>query len=752
MKKTKKEEFSNFAFIGAVFLVLSIALLVYVEFSGITGFGVLENISEENITEAVFVMNETIVNETINVSEPVGENISGLSLIMNETIVNETINVSEPAEENISEEEPEVMSSEFSIMANGGLIPNPSFENGTGADADNWTESGGVGRSNVWASNDTYAMRINGGCMSGPTPCFWVAYATQEVNLTNVDIIVFDARVDPSNGYISFTIDGLSNRLWNSSGTGTWYNQSVNVSTFTELHNITLGSWLFAPGGGYVISIDGYFDNLRTSSTIPQSSFTALSIWDETDSAGGNQTKYANDSVKFFANYTNSSGIILGANCSIEFNDSNANMTWNVTSLLHEYSRNFSAAGIYDWNASCNKTGYDNLTTIDAVTIYSPNTPPTQGTPILNSTFGTNLTTENLTVYNISTFDAENDFVKNIINWYVNNILIMILNMPFEGGSNSTFTRDYSYGNNGTVLGATWDSSSGYDGKGAYEFDGDSSWIDSAVSEGITYSAWFRYNHTEEFNSQSGKNCILDAGSLEICVNLEGKLEASVSGKGNGSWINTGQAGIREVLSLTVWNGSLYAGAGEDTTTAKIYRYNGTTWENKGQPETNFGFRTLAVWNETLYAGASNSGRVYRYDGGTTWTSTGQLGSSQVIWALAVWNGSLYGGTSLSGKVFRYDGGTTWTDLGQLGSNIEVKSLAIWNGSLYAGTYNSGKVYRYDGGTTWTDVGRLGSDTHVFSLRVWNGSLYGGGSISGKVYRYDGGTTWTDVGRLGSET
>ncbi|MCX6774024.1 MAG: LamG domain-containing protein, partial [Candidatus Micrarchaeota archaeon] len=126
------------------------------------------------------------------------------------------------------------------------------------------------------------------------------------------------------------------------------------------------------------------------------------------------------------------------------------------------------------------------------------NTPPTQGTPILNSTFGTNLTSENLTVYNQSTYDADENSVKNIINWNKNGQPIAVLNMPFEGGSNSTWTRDYAFGNNGTVNGATWSSIGGYDGKGAYQFDGSNDYIsipnnpNLILTEQVTLAAWVK--------------------------------------------------------------------------------------------------------------------------------------------------------------------------------------------------------------------------------------------------------------------
>ncbi|MFA4886716.1 MAG: LamG domain-containing protein [Candidatus Nanoarchaeia archaeon] len=126
------------------------------------------------------------------------------------------------------------------------------------------------------------------------------------------------------------------------------------------------------------------------------------------------------------------------------------------------------------------------------------NTVPQHTTPLLNSTLGTNRSNENLTVYNQSTFDLDGDSVKNIINWKRDNYSITLANLPFEGGSNSTFTQDYSgLGNNGTVNGTVWNSTGGRDGKGAYEFNGASAKIHlgnrgSLEPQNFTITAWIK--------------------------------------------------------------------------------------------------------------------------------------------------------------------------------------------------------------------------------------------------------------------
>ena len=103
-----------------------------------------------------------------------------------------------------------------------------------------------------------------------------------------------------------------------------------------------------------------------------------MSIWDESDIKGGNIYKRINNSVKFFANYTNkTSGLpIIGATCNISFSgvpSSNALMTYNASSYLYEYNRSFNISGDYTWNVSCNGSSqkYEALFLTDGITIYN---------------------------------------------------------------------------------------------------------------------------------------------------------------------------------------------------------------------------------------------------------------------------------------------------------------------------------------------------------------------------------------------
>jgi parallel beta-helix repeat protein len=198
-------------------------------------------------------------------------------------------------------------------------------------------------------------------------------------------------------------------------------------------------------------------------------------------------------------------------------------------------------------------TGQDNHPYISEI-VFGVNIAPTQGTPILNTTDPlTNDTNQNLTAYNVSTADVDNDLVRNIYNWFVNGTSLMVLNMPFESinGTTTNNSYDYSgYGNNGTTINpsdnATWNSTGGYDGMGAYEFDGGNDYIplgddSSLFIQNISVSAWINMKNLE--SATSTVQGIIDAtGTADqngyVLYYNEGgnRFEFAVDEDGSGDW------------------------------------------------------------------------------------------------------------------------------------------------------------------------------------------------------------------------
>ena len=127
---------------------------------------------------------------------------------------------------------------------------------------------------------------------------------------------------------------------------------------------------------------------------------------------------------------------------------------------------------------------------------------------VVNSSLGTNTTSENLTVYTNESGGIGT--VRNITDWELNGTSIAILNMPFIFGSNSTFTKDYSKNsNNGTVINAIWNPTGGPLGEGSYSFDGATSYIEIShlnVSNSITVTAWVNYTDPNQNGFIIGKN------------------------------------------------------------------------------------------------------------------------------------------------------------------------------------------------------------------------------------------------------
>jgi hypothetical protein len=185
---------------------------------------------------------------------------------------------------------------------------------------------------------------------------------------------------------------------------------------------------------------------------------------------------------------------------------------------------------------------------------FNVNYKPTSPTLEISSTYGTNLTTENITIDISGSTDADGDNITNITDWRKDGASIAVLNMPFDTNvstPDSGAVRDYStYGNNATLGGGTaadmptW-TSEGQVG-GAYEFDGND-YIDLPDSIGysneVSAFAWFK----SKGNPPGDYHIIFGGSELEISVPTSGQIRTGVytnsryvsnhgSGLTDGSW------------------------------------------------------------------------------------------------------------------------------------------------------------------------------------------------------------------------
>lgn len=263
----------------------------------------------------------------------------------------------------------------------------------------------------------------------------------------------------------------------------------------------------------------------------------------------------------------------------------------------------------------------------------------------------------------------------------------------------------------------------------------------------------------------------------------------------------TPTAGIASVSAMTVFDGRLYIGTSK-MNQAEIYRYDGgTTWVKVsngtagtiGPTASIDGVSSMAVYQGILYAGtrehttSAGTAQLFRFDraaGATAWTAVNTTAGTFVatntvgVWAVSsmvVRNGYLYLGVLKPGDadVLRYQGGAGSVFLSMnlaslTGSYLinnaavtafdDVPAMAIYNGNLVVGLKkpNGAEVLMLsDGGGTqtvpnsWIRLnnaagtmvnGGTASIDAISSMAVYNGSLYVGTleANSAEIYRYTG--------------
>jgi hypothetical protein len=135
---------------------------------------------------------------------------------------------------------------------------------------------------------------------------------------------------------------------------------------------------------------------------------------------------------------------------------------------------------------------------------------------LLSSTSGNDITTDDLTA-TWDTYDPNDDPVKSIVNWYLDDTSISVLNMPFEADGDQNATDYSTFGNDGTVHGATWNANAGYDGFGAYQFDGTGDHIQVNYEPSLdlqtafTLSAWINAGSTGSYQTIINKEHVSDS-------------------------------------------------------------------------------------------------------------------------------------------------------------------------------------------------------------------------------------------------
>lgn len=264
---------------------------------------------------------------------------------------------------------------------------------------------------------------------------------------------------------------------------------------------------------------------------------------------------------------------------------------------------------------------------------------------------------------------------------------------------------------------------------------------------------------------------------------LSGTTWSQIGGDG----LNTGWAAsstLTRVYSLVNDGTNLYAGLGNGSAAAQVWRWNGTGWTLIGGNSTNSATNWSAslvgamVWaNSKLYAAPSSTTNygsgVYEYNGSAWnliggWFVNGSWGGADItrIMSSTTHNGKLYYGLGVAtnnAQVYEYDG-TTARRIGGSGLDSSwpawtyetINSMTSYKGNLYVGLgtgAGDSEVWSWNG-STWTKIGGDGvnsswnsSEATVLSMTVFNGNLYiglGSGAYQGDIWQYNG-STWTLV-------
>ncbi len=226
-----------------------------------------------------------------------------------------------------------------------------------------------------------------------------------------------------------------------------------------------------------------------------------------------------------------------------------------------------------------------------------PNTLPLVENVTLNSTLGTNTTDENLTLY-YDTYDGNNDSLKNITNWFLDGDPIAVLNLPFEVGSNSTWTEDYSSrGHNATVTGPTWSSSGGYDGFGAYTFDGTNDYMSLGTTTDLnllsdyTIALWM-------YRTKSGYQGIFTKGSGSYAYLF------AIDNANHLGYYNSGWFGSDSVVPADSWHHIAFVHNGDSATFYLDGQPDGTITTTTGQNVPTYSTE-IGRWGGTYYLGAT---------------------------------------------------------------------------------------------------------------------------------------------------
>lgn len=272
----------------------------------------------------------------------------------------------------------------------------------------------------------------------------------------------------------------------------------------------------------------------------------------------------------------------------------------------------------------------------------------------------------------------------------------------------------------GHLYAGTADSAAGAVGR-VFRFSGHGEWVDCGAPDRCN-TVTALTEHEGRLYAATGKYRFAGSAMVESDnLNPGGGIFRY---EGGSKWSEVGRLpGVEAIAGLVAFRGRLHA--------TSLYKPAGFfrlesdgKWNALDVPDGKR-IQSMAVYHDALWATSYDDGRVYRYDG-SRWEDLGRLGENTQTYSFVVDRGKLCVATWPSGKVYRWNDAGRWDDLGRLGEELEVMGMLVHNGQLYAGSLPLGAVFRYEGGQAWTKLSQLDTTPDVKYRRVWTMAEFGG--------------------------
>src|SRR3989344_3422329 len=343
--------------------------------------------------------------------------------------------------------------------------------------------------------------------------------------------------LDGTNSFTSTQYNFISkNKFTNFSTNSETYGYKGSSIVFGDFaHNNTLGYNNFTGDVGvdYAVYCNGNSDdNLIIANNF--SSFKTNSLY-----LNSNCDRYVIYNNTFMSNETNGPPKDLSGDGANQWNSSTGNR-WL------DYDTAIEGCVDVDNNGFCDyQVNVQDLAAPSGIWDYWPltNNLPSVSNIFINSSYGMNLTYENLSAF-VTSEDVNANSISLVYDWRENNASLFVLNYGLECNSNVSLVKDYSsWGNNGTASGVLCNSSGGYDFlNSSYGKSNSSGWVFYGLNDKVTiieninldftrnfsYGGWIRMN-TQPINSNFGVISNVDVAGDGYNLEVSSAVNAGIT-------------------------------------------------------------------------------------------------------------------------------------------------------------------------------------------------------------------------------